>query len=153
MLVQDTPHSNWKNALKAHQPVEVGPGKRDETVYHLTALSKKVTPPSPTRNTGPAVRVIAYRDNSGDSSGAKRQPVERPYAQQIKDAGLAPKWAKTSAQGSFSAAVAKTEISSAAKALWVQYVALLSGRAVGPLPISVLNAVASYSSSQQAMTN
>ena len=88
------------------------------------------------------------------SGPAPKEPPTKPYAEQLKEIGLAPEWggksASSGADGGDSSSQAQAEISSAAKALWQQYVALLAGRAVGPLPMSVLNAVASYSSSKQA---
>ncbi len=163
MLTLDTQHSVWKNPFKAHSPIHVDPMLRDYTIYHLTAVeeTEKVqnrTEGKPGSDEGMAFRLqrdLGLKSPEMQPGPAPVEPPVKPYAQQLKEIGLAPDWGNKSAPssptGSDGSSRAQAEISSAAKALWQQYVALLSGRAVGPLPMSVLNAVASYSSSKQAL--
>ncbi|MEL0437159.1 hypothetical protein [Phycobacter sp. K97] len=163
MLTLDTNKTVWKNPFKGHSPIHVDPILRNETIYHLTAVQEKEKLPTPTErklgsDEGMAFRIqreLGLKPEEKQTGTAPQEPPAKPYNQQLKEIGLAPEWGSKADSsdevGGGGASHAQAEISSAAKALWQQYVALLSGRAIGPLPMSVINAVASYSSSKQAV--
>ncbi|MDE4132730.1 hypothetical protein PXK00_06395 [Phaeobacter sp. QD34_3] len=154
MLTLDKPHTLWKNGLKVHRPIRVDPDLRDHTVYHLTALSKKETPLTPTKPIEGSDRGMAYREQRRIGLQGDRLPGTQSHLQQVMQMGLAPKWQNppvSAGQSGTAAAAAQSQISSAAKALWQQYMALMSGRAVGPLPMSVIEACASYAASKQVV--
>jgi cell wall-associated NlpC family hydrolase len=163
MLTLDTHNTVWKNPFKAHAPVHVDPMMRDLTIYHLTAVQETEKVPTPTErklgsDEGMAFRIqreVGLEQEELKVGPVAQEPPSKPYNQQLKEIGLAPEWdSKAGPSGGIdhdSSSHAQAEISSAAKALWQQYVALLAGRAVGPLPMSVINAVASYSSAKQAV--
>ena len=89
--------------------------------------------------TGPAKPSLAVRD----AQQMPGQPDASPWEKAQDD--MRRERVTGSAYG------AQSEISAAAKALWRQYIALLAGHPVGPLPMNVINACANYKAAQKVV--